>query len=142
MKEYETAKAAEKKKSSSGLAKVATSLTPKLVKDVVKQMSGPLLAAGVTALGFPQLAPVALKLSPAIADFLGGLLGGALDPAPATSSSSSSTSSAAKAQERDPQMILMEVQLLMERQKELFSMISATMRANHETRMAAVHNLR
>jgi hypothetical protein len=142
MKEYETAKAAEKKKSSSPLSKVTSKLTPTLVKNVLKQVSGPLLAAAATGLGFPQLAPLALKLSPAIADLLGGLVSGALTQGATGSSSGTTRSTAAKAEERDPQMVMMEIQVLMERQKELFSMVSATMRANHETRMAAVQNMR
>jgi hypothetical protein len=122
------------------------------LKSMITQVSGPVLAAAVTALGMPALAPLALKAGPQLATaIVNGKLGGSGAAAAAgegsqggsssgsTSGSSTSTSSAAG---RNEQVQLMELQRLIDKQKEMFAMVSNILRAQHDTRMVMIGNVR
>ncbi len=138
-------------------------------KSLVTQLSGPVLAAGVTALGAPFLAPLALQAGPEITGaILDGIDGGegaapegpasstparAIVSAPsrsasttaaatAKSSSSSASSGTTAADGKSEQLQMMELQRLMDKQKEMMSMLSNVLRSMHDTRMTSIQNLR
>jgi hypothetical protein len=200
------------------------------VRSFTKAVAGPALAAVATYYGQPQLAPIALKLGPELADaaanaasavtdgdggsppsspsssgilsglfsgassgessgilsgltsgfssgtssgdssgilsgltsslssgtssassgILSGIFSGGSSASASGSSSSPGASSGAKTQEtasgigsdRDAQLRLMEMQRILDQQKEMFSLVSNMLRSTHETRMAVVQNLR
>ena len=122
------------------------------LKSMITQVSGPVLAAAVTALGMPALAPLALKAGPALATaIVNGKLGGSgaaavvgegsqgSSSSGSTSGSSTSTSSATG---KNEQVQLMELQRLIDKQKEMFAMVSNILRAQHDTRMVMIGNVR
>jgi hypothetical protein len=122
------------------------------LKSMIGQVSGPVLAAAATALGMPALAPLALKAGPGLASaIINGKLGGgevaaAVGTASSNSSSSSgassSSSTSAAATGQNEQVQMMELQRLVDKQKEMFAMISNLLRAQHDTRMAIIGNVR
>ncbi len=130
------------------------------VRSLVSKISGPVLAAGASALGFPELAPLALKYGPtvleaaagvgsALSDMLGGpsaapasASGGSAATAGASSSSASSGSTSSAQGPKSEQVQMMELQRLVNQQNEMFSMISNVMKSWHDTRSAIIANLR
>jgi hypothetical protein len=131
-----------------GAGQLVDLLKDKTFQAALKKLGGPVLAAGATALGFPALAPVLMKLGPDLAS-------GAVDLAKAldaeTKSSSggsaaSGSSGTADAQSglssSEQQLELMKLQQLQEKQKEMFSLVSAIFRLQHETRSSIIGNLR
>ncbi len=148
-----------KKKSSNPLSKIAgaiktvipaaglalESLGNKNVQSLLKSVSGPVLAAGATALGMPALAPLLAKVGPQLAGVTIDLARSLDDPGstPATSGSSSSSASASAA--GDPEIDrrkVMELQYAMDKQKEMFSLVSNILRSMHDMKMVAVQNVR
>lgn len=123
------------------------------VQDLVTQLSGPVLAAGASCLGFPEFAPLLLKAGPELTRGAFGLLGAATggSGASGTSSSgsgkaaSSSSSSGSSSTDGDPkieQKDMLELQRLQDKQKEMFSLVSNMLRSMHDTKMAVINNLR
>jgi hypothetical protein len=116
------------------------------VASAVKSVSGPALAAGATALGFPQLAPLALKWGPSLVDGAMSLASssGAFSGATGatTSSSTSGSGSSEGASDREAQLKLMEIQRVIDQQKEMFSLVSNLLRSRHELRMGVIQNTR
>jgi hypothetical protein len=118
------------------------------LKSMITQVSGPVLAAAATALGMPALAPLALKVGPGLASaIMDGKLGGGEVASPAGSTSSSSSASGGSASStpatgQNEQVQMMELQRLVDKQKEMFAMISNVLRAQHDTRMAIIGNVR
>lgn len=149
-------------------------------KKLVQQLSGPVLAAAATALGMPQLAPIALQAGKALGAVatddergagaavtaLGGMAASALTStidvaggataagtkaatggATGSSGTAGTTSSGGTAgttgtASRSELADQLELQRLMERQKETFSLLSNILRTNHEARMASIQNIR
>jgi len=124
------------------------------VKSLIKDLSGPVLAGAATALGLPMLAPLALSAGPGVTSaLLDGKLGGE-GPAAAgegtgsssTSTSgrsgSSSTTSTSATSGKNEQVQMMELQRLVDKQKEMFAMVSNILRAQHDTRMSIIGNVR
>jgi hypothetical protein len=127
------------------------------VTDVLKQVGGPVLAAGATALGAPELAPFLLKNAPQIVDAaskLASSLGGA-EPGSGSGSSGSSGSKPSGGSSKpsgsgdgkaltdsETQMIFMQIQRIQQKQQEMFGVVSAILKSNHDTRMAVVNNIR
>jgi hypothetical protein len=119
------------------------------VKTVLKAVAGPVLAAGATAVGLPQLAPVLLKLGPQLADaavtvgkevdqgWTGVASGGG-----ASGSGASPGSSAAQGSAGNEQVRMMELQRLQNKQQEMFATISNILKTTHDTRMGIIQNLR
>jgi hypothetical protein len=113
------------------------------VVGAVKSLSGPALAAGATALGFPQLAPLAAKWGPQLVDGAlslassSGVVPGATG---STSSSSSGSATSASGSDREAQLKLMEIQRIIDQQKEMFSLVSNMLRSRHELRMGVIQN--
>lgn len=105
--------------------------------DLVSQLSGPVLAAGASMLGFPMLAPALMKAGPALAQGAMGLLGASGgDEEPGTSSTSRDKEGSIS------QMDAMELEWLQEKQKQMFGLISNVMKAIHDTKMAVINNIR
>jgi hypothetical protein len=179
MKDYEEKKAAAKKASSSGggggglLGAVGDAvggigdLIASAAETVAKELGGPLLAAAATALGLPELAPIALKVGGGfaagvvdiVATELGAGKGAKRSTASASSGSSSGSSGASSAgktskaaasgtanapdaEDFDEKIEMLKLQRLVEKQDALFSSLSNVMKATHESEMVAVQNIR
>lgn len=116
-------------------------LGDKALSSLLQQVSGPVLAAGVSALGMPQLAPIVMQLGPQLAAALPEAakeFGLTEDSSATTSSSSSATNGEV---EFDP-MDQAEMQRLMEKQKQMFSTVSNVLKAMHDTKMSIIGNIR
>ena len=119
------------------------------VRSVLSSVAGPGLAALATALGQPQLAPIALKMGPEIVDGAAALAS-SLSSDPPSASTSSAKSSASSSKEtasglgsgKDDQLKLMEMQRILDQQKEMFSLVSNILRSMHDMKMVAVQNVR
>ncbi len=139
-----------------------------VARAALSKLGGPVLAAAATAAGFPQLAPLALRYGSTLVDVAVGVAtsfgteAGSGDGASfgsaasmdatttsaattsaATSGSAGSTSGAgALSSDRKAQLKLMEIQRIMDQQKEMFSLVSNCLRTGHDTRMAVIQNVR
>lgn len=128
-------------------------LKTKEVQGLLKTVSGPVLAAGATALGAPQLAPVLLKIGPDVANAVIGVAKSLdLDGEPSASASSGSSGSKASSSSKasstssgsttkNEQLQMMELQRLYEKQKEMMSLASNMLKGLHEMRMVAINNI-
>jgi hypothetical protein len=125
--------------SSSGSSSSGTSGFLGSVAKVAKTVAGPALAATATAFGMPELGPAALQLGPSLVDS-GLVLLGSATGAGATSTSTSSASDGAVSSDRQAQLKLMEIQRVIDQQKEMFSLVSNMLRSRHETRMGVIQN--
>lgn len=125
------------------------------LKSLLKEISGPVLAAAATALGMPMLAPLALSAGPGLTgNLLDAKLGGDLlalggdqtrggsSTSTSSGTSSSSSASATSGSGKNEQVQMMELQRLIDKQKEMFAMVSNILRAQHDTRMSIVGNIR
>ncbi len=125
------------------------------LKSTVAQLSGPVLAAAATAAGLPTLAPLAMKAGPELTSSLldgklgGGDAGGPVGGRPATGPSTSGggstrspTATTAAASGKNEQVGMMELQRLIDKQKEMFTMISNVLNSQHQTRMSIIGNVR
>jgi hypothetical protein len=146
------------KKSSNPLSKIAGALKAvvpgaglaletlgnKNLQSLLKTVSGPVLAAGATALGMPALAPLLAKVGPQLAGATIDLAK-ALDAPGTTVSTTSSGTSGAASTGGEPQLDqrrMMELQYAMDKQKEMFSLVSNILRSMHDMKMVAVQNVR
>jgi hypothetical protein len=146
-----------------GIAKTVVSGAESLAKD----LGGPLLAAGCTAVGLPFLAPVALQIGgPLAKSAVSGVAtavgldergsaassaNGSARPSTATSiaartsstsKASSSTSASADEGELDEKLEMMKLQRLVEKQETMFAALSNVLKAQHDGQMVAVNNIR
>jgi len=130
----------------------------KLLGEALKSLGGPLLAALATAVGLPALAPAALK----VGETLGAVLAGAATgtkakttssgttkgtkstPAttPRTSNPPTSTAKKGEAGSPDERLEMLEIQRLVEKQNQLFTLVSNLMKSMHDTSMVAIQNVR
>jgi hypothetical protein len=97
----------------------------------LQRLGGPLLAGLVTAVGLPALAPAALKLGDEVA---GALLDGG--------SKGSSKSGKKESGTPDERLSMLEIQRLVDKQNQMFSLVSNLLKGMHETGMGVVNNLR
>jgi hypothetical protein len=121
------------------------------LKALASKVSGPVLAAAATAVGLPQLAPLAEKFGPTLVgalskDISAGLAALTGGGSAATTSGTTASSSGAKATGADPatseKAQLMELQRLQDRDKELFTLFSNMLKAMHDARMTSIQNIR
>jgi len=116
------------------------------VRSALKSVAGPALAALATSTGFPELAPAALKFGPELVDAAAGLASSPAAASGAGTSSGTTTKTTESANtlgsDKDAQLKLMEIQRIMDQQKEMFSTVSNLLRSGHESRMAVIQNLR
>lgn len=141
-----------------GLAKgvfPALNLASKVVgdaqlKQLASQLSGPVLAAACTAVGLPQLAPLALKYGPQLVGALakditldlGLLTGGGASGAGSAASGGGAAKSGSAEPATSEKAQLMELQRLQDRDRELFTLFSNMLKAMHDARMTAIQNVR
>jgi hypothetical protein len=104
------------------------------VKRAAGALGGPVLAAAATAVGLPQLAPLALQYGGDLAQLAFQEVGG---KAPAAS-----TAAKAEAGSPDEKVAMLELERLVQKQQQMFTAVANTLRALHETQMAAIHNIR
>jgi hypothetical protein len=124
-------------------------LTGTFLTKLATQVAGPVLAGAATALGLPALAPLILKAGPLLGNVASGALAelttaatsGKSTTSKASSSSSSSTSSSS-ADAPSEKQLMTEIQILQEKQKEMFSLVSNVLRSMHDTKMAVIGNVR
>ena len=109
------------------------------VRGFLSKIGGPVLAAGATALGAPQLAPLLLKHGSKIIEFAAGVAS-SLDGAAASQGASSQGSSAASSKKEE--LTMMEIKRLMEKQSEMFALVSNILKVGHDTRMQVIGNIR
>lgn len=110
-------------------------------RKIAEQVSGPVLAAAATAMGFPELAPLLTKLGPGIVDGLAKLQDGAKGSG--SGAAGASTGSTSKAQDgADEQRVATELQYLLEKQRTTAALLSACLRSMHDTTMSVVGNIR
>jgi len=123
----------------------------KLLGEALKSLGGPLLAALATAVGLPALAPAALK----VGESLGKALASSTTTSKAkttkattTKSSTGSTSKAPSTPKKaepgspDERLEMLEIQRLVEKQNQLFTLVSNLMKSMHDTSMVAIQNVR
>jgi hypothetical protein len=129
-----------------------------LLGSALKSLGGPLLAALATAVGLPMLAPAALKLG----ESLGGALAGAVSSGkpkststgttktdkpsnPKTTTPSTTKGDAAKKGEAgspDERLEMLEIQRLVEKQNQMFTLVSNLLKSMNDTAMVAIQNVR
>jgi hypothetical protein len=123
------------------------------VRSIVSQVSGPVLAAAATAVGLPALAPALLEAGPAVVDAVAGAASAlsAEDRAAApsgvvtrtsTSAAASGSSQGSTLSQGQERLKLMEIQRIVDQQREMFSLVSGILRARHDARMAVIQNVR
>jgi hypothetical protein len=122
-----------------GLGKVVDGVL-EMTGKALSELSGPMLAAGATALGMPQLAPLAMsvgsKLADAALDFDGALSGG--DAKAAANAPNAGTGSSNALDPVETQRLT----LLVNRQQQWAGMVSNLLHSTHQTRMNIIQNLR
>jgi hypothetical protein len=141
----------------------------KFIGGAVKALGGPLLAALTTAVGLPWLAPAAMKAGSALGDAIAGSgkkkttsakTGKKDDPAakdakgtPASSKGKTSGTAAKKDDKKtdtkkkeadtpDERLAMLEIQRIVEKQNQMFQLVSNVLKGMHETNMVAIQNLR
>ena len=132
----------------------------KLLGDALKALSGPLLAALTSAVGLPMLAPAALKVGASLGSAVAGALSGgkakgsssgtkttkstAAKPGSSGSAATKSTASTKKGEAGSPdeRLEMLEIQRLVEKQNQLFTLVSNLMKSMHDTSMVAIQNVR
>jgi hypothetical protein len=147
-----------------GIVKAATTFFPTVgiglellrmpaAKAVISKIGGPVLAAAASAVGFPQLAPLALQYGPAIVDLAAGVassVGGSGGASAPSGSSSASTGSSYTSKpdgmglssDSDAKLKMLEIERIMNQQKEMFSLVSNILRSAHDARMSVIQNVR
>jgi hypothetical protein len=114
-------------------------------KAALKTVGGPVLAAAATALGFPHAAPALLKLGPEVVDFAAGALQAVENAASAEESAAASSTGASASgtgTAKDEQLQLLELNRLVDKQKEMFSLVSNMLKSMHDTKSHVIGNLR
>ena len=144
MKEYKEQYTQEGKKDDGGgllgsiLGGIGDFFSGGFLGSALKEVGGLVLAAGATAFGMPQLAPVAL----AVGKDIGAAVGKAAGKALGTSSSASTSKSSGEAGSPDERLAMLEIQRLCDKQKQMFDCVSNILKTTHETAMTAVNNIR
>jgi hypothetical protein len=120
--------------------------------DALKSLAGPLLAALATAVGAPALAPAALKLGEGVVSMLDGgkpstkpkTTPSKDKPATGKDKASNDKGAGAKGEAGSPdeRLAMLEIQRLVDKQNQLFTLVSNVMKNVHDTSMVAVQNLR
>jgi hypothetical protein len=136
------------------------------LKDALQALGGPVLAALATAVGLPMLAPAALALGQGLGAMVAGDSSTSKKaPAKKTETKSDSKTDASKektpakgttaakpkadkktetgeAGSPDERLQMLEIQRLVDKQNQMFTLVSNIMKSMHDTSMVAVQNLR
>ena len=162
MKDYQAKKAAEKVKKEAeaqkddggGLFGFVGDVVGGVVgafESVVKTVGGPLLAAGVSAMGMPFLAPAALQFGGQLGVAAVDSLAGAVGIAPTKKSTSAATkagtsekaaSSTGGSEQVDDQLAMLELQRLMQKQERMYAAMSNVLKSIHDGQMVAIQNVK
>jgi len=120
-----------------------------LIGDGLKTLTGPVLAGLATAIGLPSLAPAALKAGASLGKAIGDALG--LGSSSSSSSTKSTTSSGSKttsstttgeAGSPDERLAMLEIQRLVEKQNQMFTLVSNVLKSINDTAMGTINNIR
>jgi hypothetical protein len=131
----------------------------KLLGEALKSLGGPLLAALTSAVGLPMLAPAALKVGASLGSVVAGALSGgkaktsssgtkttkSTPTKPGSAGSAATKSGSTKKGEAgspDERLEMLEIQRLVEKQNQLFTLVSNLMKSMHDTSMVAIQNVR
>jgi hypothetical protein len=142
----------------------------KFIGGAVKALGGPLLAALATAVGLPWLAPAAMKAGTALGDAIAGTGkkktgsaketkaekkddAGAKGTAASSKGKTSGTTAKKDDKKTDPakkeeagtpdeRLAMLEIQRLVDKQNQMFQLVSNVLKGMHETNMVAIQNLR
>jgi type IV secretory pathway TrbL component len=128
--------------------------------DLVSELGGTVLAGALTAVGLPELVPIASSVAKA----LGGALQGAASSSSsassgststskpttskssgsnsAKSSSSSTTASPSETEAGDERMDMLEIQRMVEKQNQMFQLISNVLAGMNDTALNVISNVR
>jgi hypothetical protein len=121
-------------------------VTGTFLPQLATQLAAPVLAGAATALGMPALAPVLLQAGPFLGSLASGavsaLTGGKASTSTAKATSASSTSTGASAEAPSEKQLMTEIQILQEKQKEMFTLVSNILRSMHDTKMGVIGNIR
>lgn len=113
----------------------------KVVQGLLGKIGGPVLAAAATALGMPALAPALLRLAPGVLGAVAGAVsGGSAGGGGSESGSGTAAASGMKVSERET--IMMEIQRIQAKQKEMFGLVSNILKSNHDIRSSIIANIR
>jgi hypothetical protein len=117
------------------------------LQKLLGQVAGPVLAGAATALGAPSLAPMILKAGPLLGSLASGAISalggtGASGAASSSKSASSSPGSSSSSSAPSEKQLMTEIQILQEKQKEMFTLVSNILRSQHDTKMAVIGNVR
>jgi hypothetical protein len=123
------------------------------LKDALKSLGGPLLAALATAVGLPMLAPAALALGKSLGAMVAGDSSTKKTPAKKTDGKTDTKGTATKpkadaktakgeAGSPDERLQMLEIQRLVDKQNQMFTLVSNVMKSMHDTSMVAVQNVR
>ncbi len=113
------------------------------VRSMLAKVGGPVLAAGATALGFPQLAPLLLQHGSKVIEMASGVASALDGPSAGKGGSGTSAAGGTKAMsDSERETILMEIQRIQQKQKEMFGLVSNILKANHDTRSSIIGNIR
>jgi hypothetical protein len=103
-----------------------------LLVQAIEKLGGPLLASLATAVGLPMLAPVALQVGDQI---MSALVDGG-------GSGSTAKSEKKESGTPDERLSMLEIQRLVEKQNQMFALVSNLLKGMHETGMGVVNNIR
>jgi hypothetical protein len=132
------------------------------LKDALQVLGGPLLAALATAVGLPLLAPAALALGEGLGAMLTGGSAKAPEKKPVTKNDTKTDTKATtkpkaapkatpktdpkaptgEAGSPDERLEMLEIQRLVDKQNQMFTLVSNVMKNMHETTMVAIQNIR
>jgi hypothetical protein len=132
------------------------------LKDALQVLGGPLLAALATAVGLPMLAPAALALGEGLGAMLTGGSAKAPEKKPVTKNDTKTDTKATtkpkaapkatpktdpkaptgEAGSPDERLEMLEIQRLVDKQNQMFTLVSNVMKNMHETTMVAIQNIR
>jgi hypothetical protein len=105
------------------------------VGTALAKLGAPVVAAAAAALGAPALSPVLLKVAPALISGLAGAASSGASPLAGAASGNALS-------DKEKEFKLMEIQRLQNHQNEMFRLVSGLLRANHETRLGVIGNIR
>jgi hypothetical protein len=118
---------------------VMSALQNPTVRGVVSKVAGPALAGLATTAGFPELAPLALRYGPSIIDSAAGAV---TAPLAGTGSSTAGAKADGSTSDSQTQLKFMEIQRLLDQQKQMFSLVSNMLHSRQELRMGVIQNIR
>jgi hypothetical protein len=122
-----------------GLGKVVDGVL-EMTGKALSELTGPMLAAGATALGMPHLAPLAMSVGSRLAD-AAVAFDGALSAGDAKATANAPNAGTGSSNALDP-VETQRLTLLVNRQQQWAGTVSNLLHSTHQTRMSIIQNLR